>query len=406
MNAASASQPESTYAWIRLLASLAVMTISGVGMYASAVALPVIQAEFGIDRSDASLPYTVTMIGFGLGGILMGRLADRFGVMVPVLLGAVSLGVGFVAAAQVSSIWAFSLILGVMVGMLGTAAGFAPLVADTSLWFDRRRGIAVAICASGNYLAGAAWPPVLQYFFDTSGWRATFTGVGLFIAATMLPLAFLLRRRPPALGPAGAATVHAKQIRVARGPLLALLCVAGVACCVAMSMPQVHIVAYCNDLGYPAARGAEMLSVMLGFGIVSRLISGWICDRIGGLRTLMLGSFLQGVALLLFLPFDGLVSLYVVSALFGLFQGGIVPSYAIIVREYFPASEAGAKVGLVIMCTLLGMALGGWMSGVVFDLTGSYRAAFLNGIGWNLLNLSIAFFLLRRSLTAPRAQPA
>jgi MFS family permease len=172
-----------------------------------------------------------------------------------------------------------------------------------------------------------------------------------------------------------------------------------------MSMPQVHIVAYCADLGFPAARGAEMLSVMLGFGIVSRLLSGWICDHIGGLRTLLLGSGLQGVALLMFLPFDGLVSLYVVSAMFGLFQGGIVPSYAIIVREYFPPSAAGANVGLIIMCTLLGMALGGWMSGAVFDLTGSYRAAFLNGIGWNLLNLAIALFLLNRSV-AMRPAPA
>ena len=163
-------------------------------------------------------------------------------------------------------------------------------------------------------------------------------------------------------------------------------------------MPQVHIIAYCGDLGFAAARGAEMLSVMLGFGIVSRLVSGLVCDRIGGLRTLLLGSGLQGVALLLFLPFDSLASLYVVSALFGLFQGGIVPSYAIIVREYFPSKEAGARVGTVLMCTLLGMALGGWMTGVIFDLTGSYRTAFLNGIGWNLLNLAIAFFLLRRSM--------
>ena len=176
-----------------------------------------------------------------------------------------------------------------------------------------------------------------------------------------------------------------------------LLCIAGVACCVAMSMPQVHIVAYCADLGYGAARGAEMLSVMLAFGIASRLISGAICDRIGGLRTLLLGSALQGVALLLFLPFDSLVSLYVIAALFGLFQGGIVPSYAIIIREHFPASEAGWRVGLVIMCTLFGMALGGWMSGKVFDLTGSYGAAFVNGIAWNALNLTIAFFLLYRT---------
>jgi MFS family permease len=188
---------------------------------------------------------------------------------------------------------------------------------------------------------------------------------------------------------------------------MVLLSIAGVACCVAMSMPQVHIVAYCADLGYGAARGAEMLSVMLGAGIVSRLASGWICDRIGGLRTLLLGSALQGIALFLFLPFNGLLSLYVVSAMFGLFQGGIVPAYAIIIREFFSPREAGTRVSIVIMATLFGMAFGGWISGAIFDWTGSYRAAFINGIGWNALNLSIAFWLLRRSSsTPPMAAPA
>jgi MFS family permease len=402
---ASTSVAESPYAWLRLVVSLAITALSGVGMYSAAVALPLIQAEFGLDRSGASLPYTCTMIGFGLGGILMGRLSDRFGIMVPVLIGATGLGLGFVAAGNAGSLWQFALAQGLLIGLLGTSAGFAPLVADTSLWFTRRRGIAVAICASGNYLAGAVWPPVLQHLFDTIGWRETFTGIGIFCFATIVPLAFVLRRRPPVLT-LHESTFHAtKKIGISRQNLLLLLCIAGVACCVAMSMPQVHIVAYCGDLGFPAARGAEMLSVMLACGIVSRLASGWICDRIGGLRTLLLGSGLQGVALLMFLPFDGLTSLYVVSAMFGLFQGGIVPSYAIIVREYFPPAEAGAKVGLVIMCTLLGMALGGWLSGVVFDLTGSYRAAFLNGIGWNLLNLSIAFWLLRRSLAHVALRP-
>ena len=175
-----------------------------------------------------------------------------------------------------------------------------------------------------------------------------------------------------------------------------LLSVAGLSCCVAMSMPQVHIVAYCSDLGFGAARGAEMLSLMLGMGIVSRLVSGWISDHIGGLRTLLLGSVLQGVALLLFLPFDGMVPLYVVSGMFGLFQGGIVPSYALIVREYFTPKEAGARVGTVLMATMFGMALGGWMSGVIFDWTGSYKAAFVNGLVFNLLNISIVLFLLSR----------
>ena len=399
--AAPIQQFETPYAWARLAASLGLMTLGGVGMYAAAVVLPAIQADFGITRSQASLPYTVTMIGFGFGGILMGRLADRYGVMVPVMIGIVALGLGFVAAGFAPNLTAFAIAQCLLIGAFGNAATFVPLVADTSLWFTRRRGIAVAICASGNYLAGAVWPPVLQHFFDADGWRQTFIGVGIFSIVAMLPLALALRRRPPEQAhtepPIRGAHPSAQPLGFTPGALQALLCVAGLACCVAMSMPQVHIVAYCGDLGFGPARGAEMLSLMLGFGIVSRLASGWICDHIGGLRTLLLGSLLQGVALALFLFFDGLVSLYVISALFGLFQGGIVPSYAIIVREYFTPREAGARVGLVLMATLFGMALGGWMSGVVFDLTGSYRAAFVNGIGWNLLNVAIAAGLFYRS---------
>jgi len=391
---------DSRYAWMRLIVTLALMTIGSGGMYVVSVVLPSVQAEFGVARADASLPYTAMMIGFGVGGIVMGRLADRFGVMVPVLIGATGLATGFWAAGSASSIWWFGVAHGVLIGLLGCSATFAPLVADTSLWFERRRGIAVAVCASGNYLAGAIWPPIVQHFIEAVGWRQTHFGLGIICAISMPLLALLMRPRPPrpVVAPvlAGVPVVLARPFGMSMGQAQALLCVAGVACCVAMSMPQVHIVAYCGDLGYGAARGAEMLSLMLACGIVSRLVSGVICDRIGGLRTLLLGSVLQGVALLLFIPFDGLVSLYVISALFGLFQGGIVPSYAIIVREHFPPAEAGARVGTVLMFTLLGMALGGWMSGKVFDLTGSYDAAFLNGVAWNALNLSIALFLWRR----------
>jgi MFS family permease len=403
------SQPESPYAWARLFAALLLTTIGGSGMYGVTVALPAVQAEFGVSRSEASLPYTLTMIGFAFGGILMGKLADRFGVIVPVLGGAVALGIGFIAAGNAGSLMQFAIAHGALIGLLGCSATFVPLVADTSLWFTRRRGIAVAICASGNYLAGAVWPTVLQHFFELVGWRQTYMGVGIFCVATMVPLAFALRRRPPALGEtAGTVSATASDRPLGLSPLALqnLLWIAGLACCVAMSMPQVHIVAYCGDLGYGLARGAEMLSLMLGFGIVSRLASGWICDRIGGLRTLLLGSALQGVALILFLPSDQLASLYFVSALFGLFQGGLVPSYAIIVREYFSPREAGARVGTVLMATLFGMALGGWMSGAIFDLTGSYKAAFLNGIAWNLLNLSIAAWLLVRSRRVLRPKPA
>ncbi|MBG9386691.1 MFS transporter [Caenimonas aquaedulcis] len=399
---------ESAYAWMRLAVSLLLMTIGGAGMYSVAVVLPRIQQDFSLARGDASLPYTLTMIGFGLGGVLMGKLSDRFGVWMPVMLGAVGIGLGFVGAGLAPGVWMFSLAQGLFIGLLGTAATFAPLVADTSQWFDRRRGVALAICMSGNYVAGAIWPPVIQHFIDAVGWRQTYMGIGVFCVATMLPLALVLRRAPPPQAPApladaGGGRAPDRPMGMSPNAVQALLCVAGVSCCVAMSMPQVHIVAYCGDLGFSPARGAEMLSVMLGMGVVSRLVSGWVSDRIGGLRTLLLGSILQGIALLMFLPFKGLVSLYLVSGMFGLFQGGIVPAYALIVREHFSPKEAGARVGTVLMATLFGMALGGWMSGAVFDLTGSYRAAFLNGIAWNLLNVSIVIFLLYRVRLA-RAQ--
>ena len=396
------TQAESSYAWIRLAVALALMTLGGAGMYSMAVALPPLQAEFGIARGEASLPFTLTMLGFGVGGIFMGRLADRFGVIVPVMIGAMCLALGFTAAGFAQNLAQFAAIHGLLIGF-GTSGTFVPLVADITLWFTRRRGIAVAIVMSGNYLAGTVWPPIMQHFIDSDGWRPTYIGTGLVCLVAMPPLALALRRKPPAIAGLSRAGTRAaspdpeRPLGLAPGQLQGLLCVAGVACCVAMSMPQVHMVAYCADLGFPAARGAEMLALMMGFGIVSRLVSGWIADHIGGLRTLLLGAALQATALALFLPFDGLVALYAVSALFGLFQGGIVPSYPLIVREYFSPREAGARTGTVIMATLVGMALGGWLPGWIFDLTGSYRAAFANGIAWNLVTTGIALFLLTRA---------
>jgi len=396
---APASDIESPYAWLRLGVCVLLSTIGGVGMWSVVVALPAIQADFGVARADATLPYTLAMLGFGGGGVLMGRLADRFGMLAPMAVGVIALGLGYLAVGQSSDLTQVGLAHGLLIG-IGCSATFGPLMADISHWFLRRRGIAVAIAAAGNYLAGTIWPTVVQHFIETVGWRTTHTGIGVFCLVTMLPLVLVLRRRVGHHDVA-AASAHAARAQAAMPlsstTLQVLLCVAGVACCVAMSMPQVHIVAYCGDLGYGPARGAEMLSLMLGFGIVSRVGSGFIADRIGGVPTLLLGSVLQGAALFLYLLFNGLTSLYVISALFGLFQGGIVPSYAIIVREYFPAKEAGTRVGLVLLATLLGMALGGWMSGFIFDITGSYRAAFLNGLGWNLLNVSIMSWLLMRS---------
>ena len=401
-HADSRSNPiDGSAAWLRLTVAVLMSTIGGVGMWSYMVALPAIQADFGIGRGEASLPFTLAMIGFACGGVLMGRLADRFGIAVPLAIGIACLTLGYLAVGLALSLWQVAL-AHLLIGT-GCSASFGPLMADISHWFVRRRGIAVAVAASGNYLAGTIWPPLVQHFIASDGWRATHTGIGLFLAVAMTPLVFLMRKKIEHQHEGATATAARRQAEAPFSPmtLQVLLCIAGVCCCVAMSMPQVHIVAYCGDLGYGVARGAEMLSLMLGFGIVSRVASGFIADRIGGVRTLLLGSVLQGAALFMYLWFDGLFSLYVISALFGLFQGGIVPSYAIIVREYFSPKEAGTRVGLVLMATLLGMALGGWMSGAIFDLTGSYQAAFLNGLGWNLVNVTIMTWLLLRSRRAP-----
>jgi MFS family permease len=387
---------ETPYSWLRLALSVLMGTVGGVGMWSVVVALPAVQADFGTARADASLPYTLTMIGFAFGGVLMGAIADRFGMAAAAALGAVAMGVGYIGAAYTQSIWQFALVQGVLIGFLGASATFGPLMADVSHWFDRRRGLAVAVCASGNYVAGAIWPPVMQHVIETAGWRAAHVMIGVVCLVVMLPLALALRRPPPEKRSPPIVEGAAAEGKLSLAAMQWLLVVAGLACCVAMSMPQVHIVAYCGDLGYGVARGTEMLSIMLGLGIVSRIASGFVADRIGGLGTLLLGSTLQTLILVLYFFFDGLTSLYLISALFGLVQGGIVPAYALIVREYFPAKEAGSRVGLVIMAPLFGMALGGWLSGLIFDLTGSYRAAFGNGILWNLLNIAIAAWLLRR----------
>jgi MFS family permease len=324
------------------------------------------------------------------------------------MLAGVALAVGYIGSAFATGLASFTVMMAVC-GLLGSAATFAPLVADVSHWFERRRGIAVAVAASGNYLAGVFWSPVVQLGVEQVGWRTTHVAIGAFCLVAILPLSLVLRRRAPAhdvATAAAAADAAAAQLAMSPRLLQFLLAFAAVLCCVAMSMPQVHIVAYCAGLGYGPARGAEMLAVMLATGMASRLASGVIADRIGAPRTLVLSSVLQALALLLYLPFDGLASLYLVSALFGLSQGGIIPSYAIIVRHYFPPREAATRVSLVISCSLAGMALGGWMSGWLFDVTGGYRAAFLNGVAWNLVQIGIVLWILqagRRRVPAPAA---
>ena len=388
------------HAWMRLAVSLILLTAGGSGMYAAIVSLQPIAAEFGLSRAAASMPYFVTMIGFGLGGVVMGRLSDRIGVMKPALIGGLSLGLGYIGAAYATSLWMFTLAHGVLIGFLGMSPFMAPLVADISHWFKRRQGLAVGIVISGSYVAGTIWPPVIQHYVDTIGWRAAYSGLAAVCFVTVAACAPLLYRRHDGAasdGAAGDPVAGGRPLGMTRGRLQGFLCCAGVGCCVAMAMPQVHLIAYATDLGFTAARGAEMLSLMLACGVVSRLVSGLLSDRIGGLPTLLIGSGLQGLALVAFTFADTLTALYIVAACFGLSQGGIIPAYAIIVRTYFPPGEAGGRTGMVLMFSLVGMAAGGWMAGKIFDLTGSYDAAFINAIGFNILNMMITGGLLQRA---------
>ncbi|CAN5250608.1 MFS transporter [soil metagenome] len=386
--------------------ALVIGSLGSVGMWSVVVALPAVQAEFAANRGAASLAFTLTMAGFGLGGIVAGKLTDRFGIVMTVALAAVLMGAGYVAAAQAMALWQFNLIC-IVIGA-GSSATFGPLMAEASHWFERRRGFAVTVAATGSYVGGTFWPPLVNWWIQSFGWRPAHIAIGIVSTGLMLLALAILRLQ---MG-AGSQRSHVNapppklDLRLSSNTLTALLFVAGIGCCVAMAMPQVHIVAYCGDLGYGVARGAEMLSLMLACGIISRIGSGFLADRIGGIPTMLIGSIAQGFALLFYLFFDGLTSLYIISAMFGLFQGGLVPSYAIIIREAMPASEAATRVGVVIFGTVVGMSFGGWVSGVIFDATGSYAAAFMNGLAWNAVNIAIITTLLIRSKMKPPRRSA
>ena len=388
------------YPLIRLTTVLALMTLGCSAMYAGVMVLEPLALELETGRGNSSLIYGSFMIGFALGGVFMGRLADRLGIMVPAIIGSLALPAGFYLAAHASSILEISLAFCLLCGFLGSSFSMAPLIADISHWFSRRRGLAVGIAFSGSYVAGAIWPPILQRMFDAQGWRESFIDLALLTLILMALLSLLLYPKPTTnvqLTTADSNNSNLTNSAISAGSLQSLICLAGFGCCVAMAMPQIHIVPYVMDLGHPAMRGAEMLGLMLGFGIISRIGSGWLSDRIGGVATLLLGSTLQLAVLIAFLTGNSLVFLYGISIAFGLSQGGIVPSYTIILRAFFPPKQAGWRISTSFLFTVAGMAFGGWVAGILYDLTGSYTVSFLNAIGFNILNLWIAASLLKKS---------
>ncbi len=387
---------DSHYSWFRLLITFLIGTSLNIGMWAIVIVLPDIQKEFNFNRGEVSVLFSFTMVGFALGNFILGKLVDKYGIILTLLFASFTVVLGFFISA-----FSYSLILlsfcHVMIGF-GTAAGFGPLMSDISFWFSKRRGIAVSVAASGNYFSGIIWPTLISAIFsNTFDWRFLYVLFGIIAVILTIPLSFLLRKKIEK-SILDKETTEANQKLsekfISPSLLLIILILASIACCVAMSMPQIHIVALCVDLGFSPIVGTNMLSLMLAGGVISRIISGVAVDYFGGFKILLVGSSLQCLALFLYLPFDGLTSLYLVSLIFGLAQGGIVPSYAVILREYLPTQNIASKIGIVLMATIFGMAFGGWVSGFIFDLTGSYSLAFLNGIIWNVTNILLIIYLM------------
>jgi MFS family permease len=387
---------ETRYGWVILAASLVVITAAVACNYLVVVGIKPMAESMGWPRWVTSSAYSVLALGSGVGGILVGLWADKRGVGTPIAIAGISLAVGAIAVSQIDSPVLLIVICFLFMGVFGSGAVFSPLIANTTRWFDRRRGIAVAIVMGGQNLAGALWAPAFEWGFDEYGWRQTWFCYGLIVALLVVPFSLILRRKFPQLAPGATVPLERHQIATRFRPIVVqtLLCCAIIGCCVAMAMPLVHIAAYCSDLGFGLDQGARMLSVLLACGFVSRLVFGWISDRIGGLMTIFVGAGLQAMALALYAFIDSLAGLYLVSGLFGLVFGGIVPSYALATRQLFPVSQAAARIGVIFMAGYVGMASGGFLGGVIFDFTLDYRMAFMTGVVFNLANLICLSILL------------
>ena len=388
--------------WRRLTICSVIGLFINIGIWSVVVVLPEIEREFNSSRASSALPYTFTLAGFAIGNFVIGSIVDRIGIAKATIYASLLISSNFLLCSLSDSLLIITsshFFLG-----LGTAVGFGPLIADITHWFVKRRGIAVAIIASGNYLSGVVWSPLIGIMLSSFTWRDIYLSIAIVLPSVVIPFAFLLLNKTTKIKSDTENDFYAnntKLVKISGGRLQFLLGMAGIGCCIAMAMPQVHIVAYCVGLGFGATIGASMLSVMLASGIISRIMFGLCADRIGSLNTLILSSALQMISLIFFIPFDGMISLFVVSAIFGLSQGGIVPSYALVVRHFLPAREAGQRIGIVLMLTIFGMAIGGWMSGFIFDQTGSYKMAFLNGILWNIFNLGILGWLFFNVKSTP-----
>ena len=387
------------YGWVVVAASLTIGTIAMAAPNILFVNLKPIAADFGWPRAGPSTAFSLLMMGSGVGGIAMGWWMDKRGVMQPVLFGSVMLGLGALLASQSTGRWDFYAANGLLIGTFGEAAMIAPLIANGTRWFDRHRGLAVAILASGQGVAGAIWPPVVKYMNDVVGWRETYFYFGVFALVTLIPLALLLKRKPP-IAPAetaresamGELTVLGYSPRVVQG----LFCIAVIGCCTAMAMPIVHLFSHATDLGFSRSSAANMLSVLFGASFFSRIAFGMLADRIGGVKTMLIASSCQAVMLVAFAFATSETGLYISAFMFGIGFAGIMPNYALIIRLWYPSYQIGWRVAFTYLFAAIGMAFGGWLGGSLYDLTGTYTQAFLVGFGFNVMNVAVISFLYLR----------
>src|SRR6516164_5006942 len=389
---------ESRSSWVAAAVTTAILAISYGAPLLVVVGLKPITASLGTDRSIVALAGALVWVGTGMGGIVMGRVADRIGVRSTVVFGAVMAALGL-AVSTIGQVWALFLGHALLVGLLGNSAHFPPLVVYISRWFDRRRGTAVALISSGQYVAGMLWPTVFERAMAQFGWQVTMLVYAVVVAAAIVPLALFLQPPPQAsraaVRPPGARR-RARALGLPANLVQGLLCAAGFLCCVPMAIPAGHLVAFCSDLGFPAAHGAAMLSVLLGSAFVARLFWGWLADRIGGLGTVLAGSACQALAIAAFTATQDEAGLFAVSAVYGLGFSGIVPAYVLAVRELFPYTEASWRVPTLLFVSMSGMAFGGWFAGALYDHFGFYAPAFAVGALFNVANLLIIGFLVTR----------
>ena len=405
---------QSPFSSIETKASWAVATVALVTMlmafgaaWITAVALKDIAAEVDGVRSIPALASALAWLGSGIGGIVMGRIADKVGTRWTVICGALMIGLGL-AISTFGPPWPLWIGHGIFIGLIGLGGINAPMYIYVSRWFDRRRGSALALISSGSYLAGAMWPPVFERAIAAFGWRQTMLWYALVEIVVIVPLAAIyFRAAPEVIHPAATIASNGKSARVLGWPpnlVFGMMCAAAVMCCIPMAMPQGHLVAFCSDLGLSRSIGAVMLSVLLGTAFLSRQIWGAISDRIGGLATVLIGSAWQAASMTAFLLTQSEAGLFTVAAAFGLGFSGIIPAYVLALRELFPASEASWRIPTLLLFSGCGMALGGWLAGLLYDHFGYYAPAFAAGIGANILNLLVVGTLVgRQRLTAAYA---